>query len=72
MEEDAHDVVELLPAVHGFLILLPALEHEDVDEAGVGDVAVLLKVLADAVSDVGGGDVERVEGDDLRGLYERA
>lgn len=54
LEEDAHDVVELLPAVHRLLVLLAALLEQDVDDAGVGNVAVGLEMLADAVSDVGG------------------
>lgn len=61
-------MIELLPAVHRFLILLLALLEEDVDDAGVGDIAVLLKVLADAVSDERWRDVEGVDGANLRSL----
>lgn len=61
-------MVGLLPAVHRLLVLLPAFEDQHVDRAWVGDVAVLLKALADVVSDEGGRDVQCIEGDDFRGL----
>ena len=61
-------MVDLFPAVHRLLVLLAALLDENVDDAGVGHVAVLFKVLADAVPDEGGRDVEGVERDDLGGL----
>lgn len=61
-------MIELLPAVHRLLVLLLALLEEDVDDAGVGDIAVLLKVLADAVSDERWRDVERIDGANLRSL----
>ena len=68
LEEDTHDVVELLPAVHRLLVFDAALLEENVDDAGIGDVPVLLEVLADTVPDICGGDVERIEGDNLRSL----
>ena len=67
-EENSHDMIKLLPAVQRLLVLLAALLNENVDDTGVGHVAVLLKVSADAVSDVGGGDIECVEGADFWGL----
>ena len=60
LEQDAHDVIELLPTVHGLLELLLTFLDEDVDDAGIGDIAILLEVLADAVADVGGRDIEGV------------
>lgn len=67
-EENAHNVVELLPAVEGFLILLAALEDEDVDDARVGHIAVFLEVAADAVADERRGDVQCVDGANFRCL----
>ncbi len=61
-------MVELLPTVHRLLVLLLALREEDVDDAGIGDIAVLLEVLADAVSDVRWRDVEHIDGANLGSL----
>ena len=37
-----------LPAVHRLLPLVVALDEQHVDDVGVGDMPVLLKLLADA------------------------
>ena len=58
----------LFPAVHGLLELLLVLVEQHIDDAQVGDIAVLLKVLSDLETNHRGGDVERVEGDNLGGL----
>lgn len=50
-------MIELFPAVQSFLVLLSALLDEDVNDAGVGDIAVLLEVPANAVPHVCGRDV---------------
>ena len=63
-------MIELLPAVHRFLILLLALLDENVDDTCVGHIAVLFEVLPDAVTDVRWGHVQRIERDDLRSLHE--
>ena len=51
-EEDAQDMVGLLPYIHRLLVLLPALEDEHVDDARVVHVAILLELAADSVSEV--------------------
>lgn len=61
-------MIELFPAVHCLLVLLLALLEEDVDDAGVGNIAVLLEVLADAVTNVRRRYVECVDRDNFRGL----
>lgn len=47
------------------LQVLVALEEEDVDGRQVGDLAVSLELFADLGADGIGGDVERIERDDL-------
>ena len=37
----------LLPKVHRLLVILPALVDQNVDDLGVGHVAILLETLAD-------------------------
>ena len=51
-------MVVLLPAVHRLLVLLPPLEDEGVDDPRVADVAVLLKLFADAVPDIRGRNIQ--------------
>ena len=63
-------MVKLFPTVHRLLELLLALLDENVDDACVGHIAVLFKVLPDAVTDVRWGHVQRIERDDLRSLDE--
>ena len=63
-------MIELLPAIHRLLVLDSALLNENVNDAGVGDIAILFEVLADAMADVGGRNVEGIEGDDFRRLRE--
>ena len=58
----------LRPVVHHFLVHLSAFEDEDVDDLGVGDVAVAFELFADDASDVRGGAGEREAFDDFGGL----
>lgn len=67
--EVLHDVGQLLPVVEGLLELGVALEQQDVDDAELAHVAVLLELLADLCADGGNGHVQGVHGLDLRGLY---
>lgn len=66
--EVLHDVGQLLPVVEGLLELGVALEQEDVNDAQLADVAVLLELLADLCADGGHGHAQGVHGLDLRGL----
>lgn len=61
----------LLPTVHRLLIILVRLEQQQVNHVQVLDMSVLFKVCSFLHSDHGGGDVECVEGADLRCLSER-
>ena len=61
----------LLPEVHRLLVLLPALVEQNVDDLGVGHVAVTLEALADDSAYGGRGDVEGVEYADFRSLLLR-
>lgn len=45
-----------------------ALVEQNINDAQLADVAVLLKLLADLGTDNGNGHVQRVHGLDLRGL----
>lgn len=67
--EVLHDVGQLLPVVEGLLVLGVALEQQDVDDAELAHVTVLLELLADLCADGGHGHAQGVHGLDLRGLY---
>lgn len=60
---------KLLPEVEGFLELGVALVEQHVHHVQLAHVAVLLEFLADLGADGGHGDVERVHGLDLGGLW---
>lgn len=66
--EVLHNVGQLLPIVEGLLELGVALEEEDVDDAQLADVAVLLKFLADLCADGGHGHAQGIHGLDFGGL----
>ena len=53
------------PTVHRLLVLLLRLEDQHVDHVHVGDPPVSLKVGPLLFTDHRGGDVERIERDDL-------
>lgn len=59
-QQRAQHVGLLLPEVHRLLVLQPALVEQNVDEVGVGQVAVPLEALADDSTHCGRGDVEGV------------
>ena len=50
------------------LIFSVALEEQDIDDAQLAHIAVLLEFLANLGADGGHGHVQRVHGLDLRGL----
>lgn len=60
----------LLPAVHRLLVILVRLEQQQVNHVQVLNMSVLFEVGSLLHSDHGGGDVECVEGADLRCLCE--
>lgn len=68
LQQNPHNMLLQLPAIHRLLVLLASLQNEDVDGAGVSDVAGFFEAFADGVPHEGGGDVECVEGDDFWGL----
>lgn len=59
---------QLFPIVEGLLELGVALEEENVDDAQLADVAVLLKFLADLCADGGHGHAQGIHGLDLGAL----
>ena len=62
LNEASEELVVHLPAVHRFLVLHAFFGDEDDDDFRVGHRAVTLEPLADDVTEVGGRDVESVEG----------
>ncbi len=66
--EVLHNVGQLLPIVEGLLELGVALEEQDIDDAQLADVAVLLEFLADLCADGGHGHAQGVHGLDLGAL----
>ena len=62
LNEASEELVVHLPAVHRFLVLHAFFGDEDVDDFRVGHGAVTFEPLADDVTEVGGRDVESVEG----------
>lgn len=64
-------MIILLPAIHCLLILLPTLQHEEVDDPRIADVAVLFKLLADAMPHVRRSDIQRVQRDNFRSLIDK-
>ena len=68
IQKDTIHLVSHLPPVHRLLVLLARLQDEHVDRLGVRDVSVRLELLAEAVAEVGWGEVECVEVDDFGSL----
>lgn len=58
---------QLLPVVEGFLELGVALVEQNINDAQLANVAVLLELLADLGTDDGYGHVQGVHGLDLGG-----
>ena len=67
-QQDTLDMVPLLPAVEGLLVLLPPLQQQHINSAQIRDIAILLKVLPNRVPDVRGRNVQRIQLHDLRRL----
>ena len=61
----------LSPRVHHFLIRLSSFQNEDIDDFGVGDVAVALELRADDAPDVRRGAGEGEAFYDFGGLEAR-
>ena len=61
----------LLSKVHRLLVLQSALVEQNVDEVGVGQVAIPLEALADDGTHGGRGDVEGVQFANFRSLLLR-
>ena len=62
LNEASEELVVHLPAVHGFLLFHAFFGDENVDDFQVGHGAVTFEPLADDVTEIGGRDVESVEG----------
>ena len=60
-----------LPAVHRLLPLVVALDEHHIDDVRVGDMPVLLELLADACTHMRRRHVQRVQGADLRRLFRK-
>ena len=61
LEQDAHDVIELLPTVHGFLVILPSLQDHLVYETDIRDMSVLFEPRTDALPKVRYRYIQRVD-----------
>lgn len=61
-------MIRLFPAIHRFLVLLPAFQEQHVDRARVRDEPVLLKAFPNRMSYKSWGDIQSVERDDFWGL----
>ena len=60
LQQRAENMVVLFPKVHSLLVLLRAAQCKLVDQANVGDMAVLLKLCTNALPEVLRRDVQRV------------
>ena len=65
LEEDAQDVINLLPAIHRLLVLLPATQRQVVDYANVGDMTIFLESSPYTLAEIWYCDIQRIDRNDF-------
>lgn len=70
--EILHDVILLLPVVHGLLELGMALKQQHIDRTPVVNIAIALKLLPNLRTHKSQGEIKQVERGDFRSLFRLA